>query len=401
MTSFAIHLRPAPMPSASLTSGEPAGAAPRLILTEGGPGAALLHPGRRTLRLAVVLAAATWLPLLVLSLSAGPLAAPADGSFLRDLAAHVRLLVALPVLVLAELPVGASCGRASALFVEAGLVSPHEQRKFAAIVGDSARLRDSRVAEVLVLAAAGLTSYVLLTRFQLPGAPAWFVRPGGGMTPAGLWYALVSLPLLQFVVFRWFYLIGVWALMLRRVARLRLRLMPAHPDGAGGLGFLGGCSVPFGRLLFAACAVLASEDAGRVLSAGAGIEVLQRGYPFLFLIALAAFFGPLLVFTPALLRARQRGLVSYGLLASDYTRRFDEKWIEGDRPGEPLLGSADFESQAALHDTFERIQKARAVPFTRRDLLTAALPGLVPLLLLAAATISLREVAMSLLRLVV
>jgi hypothetical protein len=389
------------MLSASITGGAAARSAPRLILTEGGPGAALLRPGRRMLRVAVVLAAATWLPLLVLSASEGLLAAPAEGSFLRDLAAHVRLLVALPVLIFAELPVGASCGRASALFVETGLVSPHEQRRFAAIVGDSARLRDSRVAELLVLAAAGLTSYVLLTRFQLPAAPAWFVRPDGRMTPAGLWYAFVSLPALQFVVFRWFYLLGIWTLMLRRVSRLELRLMPAHADGAGGLGFLGGCSVPFGRLLFAASAVLASEDAGRILFAGAGLEVLQRGYPVLFVVALAAFFGPLLVFMPALLRARQRGLVAYGLLASEYARRFDQKWIEGDRSGEPLLGSPDFESQVALHETFARIQKVRAVPIARRDLLTAALPGLGPLLLLAAATVPLREVAMSLLRLVV
>lgn len=398
------------MLAGTTAGGETAVDAPRLLLTEGGPGAAVLRrlkpaSGRRRFRVAVVLAAVTWVPLLVLSIGHGLLVASAEGSFLRDLSAHVRLLVALPVLVLAEIPIGASLGGAIARFADAGLVRPHERGRFAEILAAGARLRDSRVAEVVVLVAACLTSHVLLTMFRATGSASWFGPGPAGrpMTSAGLWYAFVSLPILHFLVFRWLFLIAVWARLLRRLSRLDLRLTPAHPDGAGGLGFLGECSVPFGLLLFAASAVLVSEDAGRILFAGAGLEVFQWGYPALFIVALAIFLGPLLVFLPGLLKLRMRGLHAYGVFGSAYARRFDETWIEGGDADEPSHATreADVESLAALAETYGRIRGMRAVPVARGDLLALALPGLGPLLLLAAATVPGREVARSLLRLVV
>ena len=97
---------------------EPADAFPPLLLTEGGPGAALLRRlgiaplGRGSVRTAAVLATVAWLPLLVLAAIQGVALGGALIPFVYDLAAHVRFLVAVPVLVLAEIPIGHKSMRA-------------------------------------------------------------------------------------------------------------------------------------------------------------------------------------------------------------------------------------------------------------------------------------------------
>jgi hypothetical protein len=58
------------------------------------------------------------------------------------------------------------------------------------------------------------------------------------LTYAGWWFVLVSSPLLQILLFRWFWRFYLWTEFLFRVSRINLNLQPAHPDMAGGLGIL-------------------------------------------------------------------------------------------------------------------------------------------------------------------
>lgn len=379
---------------------------PDLRLTAGGPGIALLQrlglasPRWRPRRVAVLLAAVTWLPLLVLAWAQGALTT-AEGALLRDLATHVRMLVALPVLILVERTIGASLGAAVAQFATAGLVDAEARARYVGLIARAQRLRDSWIAEVLVLIAVCLATYVLFTTKSVHAAGAWLM-PGSHTerTPAGYWYGLVSLPIFHLVWLRWLYLLGVWAWFLGRVSRLRLRLDAAHPDGAGGLGFLGVCSVPFGALLFAASAVFAAEGLRRVLFAGEGLEALWAGALMLLVVALAIFIGPLLAFVPVLVRLRRRGVLEYGALASRYTQRFAQKWLGGE-PREDLLGTADIQSLADLAGTHECVEKMRFLPPGRREVVAMVIPGLLPLLVLAAAVVPIGEVLKSLVRIFV
>ena len=52
-----------------------------------------------------------------------------------------------------------------------------------------------------------------------------------------------------------------------------------------------------------------------------GIEVM-RSYLALFVLALVVFTGPMLIFVPKLLALKQRGLMEYGTLGSEYTQAF-------------------------------------------------------------------------------
>jgi hypothetical protein len=45
--------------------------------------------------------------------------------------------------------------------------------------------------------------------------------------------------LYEFLLFRWYFRLFIWAQFLWRVSRLDLDLKPTHPDKVGGLGFVG------------------------------------------------------------------------------------------------------------------------------------------------------------------
>jgi len=67
---------------------------------------------------------------------------------------------------------------------------------------------------------------------------------------------------------RWYLRLGIWFQLLWRVSRLNLRLLPTHPDHAGGIGFLGMSSYAFAPILFAQGTVLAGLIASRIFYQG-------------------------------------------------------------------------------------------------------------------------------------
>src|SRR5882762_657738 len=111
---------------------------PELSLMEGGPGDALMKRlrlirpefGAASARTAISLAALTWLPLLVFSSIEGLALGGARIPFLYDISAHARFLVAVPILVLAEIPIGRRLREVAKHFLEAGLVREEEQKAF-------------------------------------------------------------------------------------------------------------------------------------------------------------------------------------------------------------------------------------------------------------------------------
>src|SRR4029077_12231447 len=122
---------------------------------------------------------------------------------------------------------------------------------------------------------------------------------------------------------------------------------PTHPDATGGLAFLGKALIPFGAILFALSAVVSSSIAGRILFMGAKLQDYLWSYVTLFVIALAVFAGPMLIFLPSLLALKLRGLMDYGTLGSEYTQAFYRRWVGKTEPTEePLLGTGDIQSLA-------------------------------------------------------
>jgi hypothetical protein len=379
---------------------------PPFVLTEGGPCNILLQrmglgsPPRRAWQIALVLAATTWVPLLVLSAIGGVALRGPTIPFVDDLAAHVRCLVAVPVLVLAEIPIGVRIRQIAVHFVDAGLVRREQQPRFAESVLQALRFRDSRVAELLVLAAAYATTYTALATSIHSGSTWYTPESAARMAPVGYWYVFVSMPIYQFLLFRWAYRMFVWAQFLRAMSRLDLQLTATHPDGAGGLGFLGRACVPFGVLLFAMSAVLSSAIASRVLFEGARLESFWGIYLALLVISLAIFSGPVLAFVPKLARLKYVDFLQYGTLASRYTQLFERKWVNAvDATEDPLLGTSDIQSLADLGNSYQLVRKMRVVPIELRDFAAMAIPGFLPVLPLAATVMPVSEILKGLLQL--
>jgi hypothetical protein len=187
---------------------------------------------------------------------------------------------------------------------------------------------------------------------------------------AGLWYGYVSLPIFQFMPLRWYFRLFIWARWLWQVSRLELSLVPTHPDRAGGLGFLSYIVYAFMPLLLAQRTLYAGMIANRIFFLGAKLPAFTSDLALWVAVLVFAVLGPVLVFSPQLVRAKWTGLREYGVLAQRYVREFDHKWLRGGAAAdEPLVGSGDIQSHADLGNSFEVIRTMRLVPFTTETLL--------------------------------
>ena len=382
---------------------------PELSLMEGGPGEALMRRlrlirpefGAASARTAIMLAALTWLPLLIFSAIEGLALGGCRIPFLYDIAAHARFLIAVPILVLAEIPIGKRLRHVIQHFLNAGLVREAEQKQFASYVVDTVRFHDSRLAELILLALSYFSTYVSLSQTSLQSGSTWFSPSlGRSLSAVGFYYALVSLPIFQFLAFRWAFRMVVWTRLLWQISRLDLLLTPTHPDGAGGLGFLGKGAIPFGVVLFALSSVVSAAIASRILFGGAKLEQFELTYAALIVIMTLIFAGPLLVFTPKLFVVKQEGLLQYGTLASRYTQMFENKWVRGaNTSDQALLGTADIQSLADMGNSYELVSKMRAFPLELSDFIAIALPGVLPALPLAATVMPIGDIIKGLLRL--
>ncbi len=352
----------------------------------------------------IVLAGLAWVPLLVLSIAEGR--AWGDGvtlPFLRDVEMHVRLLVALPLLIVAELIVHLRMRPLLSLFLDRGLIPPAGRAQFSAAVASAVRLRNSVTAEVLLIAVVYIVGVGFVWRTQVAlDVASWYGVPDGGRlqpSAAGWWMGLVSLPIFQFLLVRWYFRLFIWTRFLWHVSRIDLRFMPLHPDRSGGLGFLGSVCYAFAPVLLAQGALLAGTIANRIFFSGASLPQFKVEAIGIVTVMLLAILGPLLVFAPKLEAAKRAGMREYGTLAQTYVREFDAKWLRGAAPpDEPLVGSADIQSLADLGNSFEVVKGMRMIPFTMQTVLQLAVTTLLPVLPLTLTMISLEQLLDQLLK---
>ena len=336
-----------------------------------------------------------WLPLLLLSRFGS-----SDLSrltFFHDLEVHVRFLIALPVLIGAELIVHLRISPIVRRFVERRIVIPDELSKFYQAIDNAVRVRNSIPVECgLLLLVYTLGLWVWNTRVGLDAA-TWYSRPGGkwNLTPAGYWYVFVSIPIFQFILLRWYLRLFIWFRFLWQVSRLNLHLVPTHPDRAAGLAFLGKSNYAFGPILFAQGAILAGLVGARVLYRGENLLSFKMQIAGFIIFFVFVIFGPLLMFTPQLARAKRKGLANYGQVAQVYVDNFEQKWVMGQRSAsEELLGSADIQSLADLGNSYAMVREMRPIPFGIEDVTRLAAATAAPLLPLLLTIFSPEELFM-------
>jgi len=338
-----------------------------------------------------------WLPLLALTVYQGSAIGHAvPVPFLYDFEAHARYLVAIPILLLAEVLVHQRMRVVVRNFVEAGIVTAETLPGFHAAIGRAMRLRNSLIVELGMVVFVFGFGWTIWQGDRGLTSSTWFAIVDGAqhrLTIAGWWYRHVSIPIFQFLLFRWYFRLFVWFLFLRSVSRLPLRLTPTHPDRAGGLGFLGLAAHAFVPVILAQSVVLSAVIGSRILFQGRTLVSFQYEIVAFVILQLLLVLGPPCVFMKTLLELKRQGRREYGVLAAHYTSEFHAKWIEGKAPaGEPLVGSADIQSLADLANSYDVVREMRPVPFSRDTIVQIVGAVAIPLLPLGLSVVPADEI---------
>jgi hypothetical protein len=366
----------------------------RFLITDGGPSHRLEvrmglmradAPG--IVRRSFLCIPATWLPLLVLSaLQGNAIGHRVAIPFLGDFAAHARFLLAVPMLLAATV-LGPWLADAASHFVDSGLVAAEDFGKFDAAIDLGLRWRDSGAAELVLVLLAYALSVANLTSMAVHVSTWYAVRTDSGitMTWAGWWFVIFCVPLMQFLILRWLWRSFLWAQFLWRMSRLKLQLVPTHPDQSAGLAFVGEVQQYFAIVLFALSIATAGVLANDIIYDDIPLSHFAPAIVIYVIGAVAVFLIPIFVFSGTLFRTRRLGLFQYGRLGNEYTSAFHRKWIlHAAQAKEALLGTADIQSLADLGNSYSLARQMNLAPmrfYTPVYLMLACLIPMAPLTL--------------------
>jgi hypothetical protein len=343
----------------------------------------------------LVICGVIWLPLLLLCAINGSLLGGITVPFLHDVETHARFLLAVPLMIFAELFVHQRIRGIVVQFVERKLVPEVSVERFRKVVLSAMAWRNSLLAELAIVAIVLPLGYFVRTRVFGLETSTWYATVNNDtatLTLPGIWFSWVSNPILQFLLLRWIYRIIIWARFLWQVSRIDLDLIPTHPDRNAGLGFLGGSAHAYSPLLASFSAMSAGMVASRIFHEGASLAEFKLEILSLVLFGMLLVLGPLTVFAQQILLAKRRGIREYGVFAAAYTRDFDRRWLRStDHDEVALLGSADIQSLADLDAAYSVIKDIRAVPFSRDMVIQLAWATLAPFAPLVFTLIPLEE----------
>src|SRR5262245_32132790 len=130
-------------------------------------------------RRAITIPLLVWLPLLVFSALEGrALGGDVAVPFLLDVEAHVRFLAALPLLIVAELVVHQRMRFVVRQFLERDLIPEDALPRFEAAITSAFRLRNSVLAEVLLITFVyGIGVLLIWHHYTALATATWYATP--------------------------------------------------------------------------------------------------------------------------------------------------------------------------------------------------------------------------------
>lgn len=334
------------------------------------------RPG--TIRLAAGATAIAWFPAIILSTLHG---SGSLKSFLFDFAAQSRLLIVIPLLILAEPVLNARLEAVARHFVASDLVKKEDLSRFEEMFTAFRRRVNSRIARVVIVMLIYTFVAYAFSSLRLGVLQEWCYAAGTGgeLSAAGSWYILVSLPLVLYLLLVWVWRQVLWSWFLRSVSHLDLRLIPSHPDLMGGLGFLQTCLRGCLPLGFAIATVVAGGVANRVIHQHHSLMGFKYAPLIVVAMVLVLCVGPLCTFCGLLQRTRRRGIFEYGCLGSDLGHQFEAKWLEPNRAVDSaVLEKPDFSATIDLYSVVAYVHQMRFFPVGLQSLSEVAAATLIP-----------------------
>lgn len=350
-----------------------------------------LHSGRR----AIVFVALAWgLPLLLSLVAGRAIGSFAERPYLLDMGVWARFVIAIAVFTLAEGRVEEQLRETLKQFTRAPLLAPASFEPAAKAVTKALKQRDSRTAETICLVLALAASLLSLINVSQGGTSSWavIISPNGnGLTAAGWCGLLFSNPFFFFLLLRGLWRHVVWAMLLRRIAALELRLVTTHPDGNGGLAFVGRYPNAFALSIFGVSCVVAAGLAHQLLQET--ISVAAYGYVMgvWLILVLALFAYPLLAFTEPLVKLKQSTLHLSSAKGTQFQRQAERKLL-----GANVVAAdpAEADEQQEIADPakqFDATRKMSPLLLDRSALVPLGAAALLPLLAAGATQMPYKE----------
>jgi len=355
-----------------------------------------LGVGRR----AIFFALLSWAPIAVWAVLAhralpGAVAEP----LLQHFGVHIRCLVAIPLFIVAEGVAHALTTRLIPFLSSSGLVRESDRPQLREILRGAAHLRDSTLPWVAV--AALVFAWTLLSPnpaelHEVVWADESGNRPQMGF--GGFWFLYVARPIYAALLLGWVWRVVLLFVLFSRIAALGLEIVPTHPDGAGGLGFLEQLCIGWSPVVFGISAVLASRWAHEVVYHDVAVQSLRLPMLAFGVLALVLFLSPLLVWMPRLGAAKRAALLEYSALVGRHGRLVRRRWILREPVDDSgLLGAPEIGPVADTLALYESVRKMRALPIGRQALVAIALPAAIPMLGVVAIEVPVRELLLKVL----
>jgi len=329
-------------------------------------------------RRVVIVLVFTWLPLVIIT-------ALFDRdqlfSLLTDYQVYSRVAIAIPVLLIGQLVMEDRFSVVARHVRKAQLLSDDELRKLKDVLARIRRLRDSPLSELIILALI-FVDLALVWKSRVASAPAWAVYQNGGVPQlrlAGWYYGSVVAPIYQLLLVLCLWKWLLWSFFLFRLSRMNLELVATHPDGHGGLGFLGLSPIGFVPVAAALSTVIGASWSSAIRDQGARLANFK--FPaiilivLMFLIALA----PLALFVRKLDVLRRTAMLEYAVLAQRQANYLHGKWFSPAAPEETQLTVSEVSALADFALSYQNIRRLRPFPADKGTLISLALAVIAPL----------------------
>ena len=345
----------------------------------------------------LILSGVAWVPLALLTLIDGTfVATDVTIPFIKDVVPYVRSLFVIPLLVMADNIIEPAMARALDYLRVSGVVPDLENERLEAAAQSMSLAMNSKVAQLVLLVLVVSISWLFHTDYVLMwsehGATSWALHMNDGevdVSLAGLWFLLVSSPLVSFLLYRWIWRFIIWSVFLYRVSRLKLDLYASHSDMAGGLGIIGQTQLLFGVVFLVMTILISSDLANNLLYEGEKLANIKLGVVGFIAISVIILTAPLLCFSEMLYNLKRKALAEYSRLQQQISGDFHKKWIIDME--KKLVDSMQPSAMADYNVVYEVVSNMRIIPISLASVVILAVVLLLPFLPLALTESSIVE----------
>jgi hypothetical protein len=230
-------------------------------------------------------------------------------------------------------------------------------------------------------------------------AMSWALDGRGELGFGGWWFGYVVRPIFLVLLLGWLWRILLISWWFWRVGQLELSLVPTHPDRTGGIAFVQKLPSAFALVTLALSAQLASRWAHEIVHHAASLATFTQPVILFAVLWTLLLLLPLFGLAPALNSVRRRSVADYSQLVGKQGRLVHRRWVEGAHvEHEPILDAPEIGPVADAAAMYESVKTMRRVPIGKSSLVVIFVPLAIPLVLVAALQIPLKEMLLKLVK---